>query len=495
MKILCLGNNTQDSDNQVEILAKQYKLVNHGLISDLYLKFDFEKFSVLDGLYHTSVLDMSIGRISKLSQFFDKIIILDQPLKTWNHPDEFYATHNLALNLDCLVEWINPTDKSQVEYWSELVNSNTSFCIFPFIELLTNNNHTTVCCRSSTPIVNINDLTDFATDKNYVSIRQDMINGRQIPKHCNACYKLESRGIKSARQQETVEWAIRLDLKSVNDLLKIQKPVYYEVRPSNVCNIMCRICSPQASNKIEREWKTLGWIDSDSKISYSNFDVVDTTDIKKLYVAGGEPTAMPEFYEFLQTCIDKQDTNFEFLVNTNAVKITDKLLNSISKFDNLQFIVSIDGYKQANDYSRWGSDWNTVINNVEKILQDGHRVTFNVTVSLYTIFQYKELLEFLNTSFPNCLIHCQFAENIYPFVFEFSSDLIYKLEQIRFLDAYHNDVLLASFVDGAINLAKNSKLDRDKLQHFFYFNDTLDISRNSCLNNYIPELEKLRELL
>ena len=185
----------------------------------------------------------------------------------------------------------------------------------------------------------------------------------------------------------------------------------------------------------------------------------------------------------------------EILINTNAVKISDKLLSMASKFSNLQFVVSIDGYKQANDYSRWGSDWNTVIKNIKKIVSNGHKVTFNTVLSLYTIFHYKELVDFLDTQFPNCLIHSQFAENIYPFVFPFPADLKEKLETIKHTNAYNNDVLFSSFVDGVIRHAKSSELDKDKLQHFFNFNDTLDISRNSCLNAYIPELEKLRELL
>jgi sulfatase maturation enzyme AslB (radical SAM superfamily) len=495
MKILCLGNNTELTDQMTSDLAESMNSVNHGLITELESQLDLDNIVINDGYYHTSVLDMSVGRINKLSKHFDQVTVLDQPVECWNHPDEFYATNNLALSLTCRVDWNNSDGKQQIEYWSNLVNDNSSFCIFPFIELLTNDNHTTVCCRSSTPIVNIKDLENFSTDKNYSIIRKKMIEGQKLPLHCNFCYNLESQGIKSARQQETVEWAIRLNLYSTDDLSKITKPVYYEVRPSNVCNIMCRICSPQFSNKIQREWKTLGWIDSDKDIAYSNFEIVDTTDIKKLYVAGGEPTAMPEFYDFLQTCINNQDTSFEFLINTNAVKISDKLLSLTSKFTNLQFIVSIDGYKQANDYSRWGSEWNTVVNNINKIQTNGHKVTFNTTLSLYTIFHYKELLDFLDTQFPGCLIHSQFAENIYPFIFDFPTQLIERLETIRSINAYNNDVLFASFIEGVIKNAKKSKLDKDKLQHFFNFNDTLDISRNSCLNEYIPELENLRKLL
>ncbi len=103
-----------------------------------------------------------------------------------------------------------------------------------------------------------------------------------------------------------------------------------------------------------------------------------------MYVAGGEPTAMPEFYKFLRKCIDQKHTDFEFQVNTNAVKISKLLLELGSSFSNLEYIVSIDGYKLANDYTRWRSQWDTMIENVKKLQRNGHTVSFNTTLSLYT---------------------------------------------------------------------------------------------------------------
>ena len=76
----------------------------------------------------------------------------------------------------------------------------------------------------------------------YQKIRQSMIRRQTLPNHCNVCYKIEDKGIQSARQEETVEWALKLNLTSTDDLKTITDPVYYEVRPSNICNLMCRMC-------------------------------------------------------------------------------------------------------------------------------------------------------------------------------------------------------------------------------------------------------------
>lgn len=495
MKTLCLGNNSVLTDQQTHELAEQDSTVNHGLLSELEKILDFDNLNLLDGFYHTSILDISVGRIKKLSKLFDRVIVLDQPVNVWNYPDEFYMTQNLALGLETPVVWKNTNGKQQVEYWQNLVTTNPSFCIFPFIELLTSNNYTNVCCRSSKPVVDIRELENFATDKNYVAIRNKMLSGELVPDHCKSCYKLESSGILSARQQETVEWAVRLGLQTTEDLKNITQPVYFEVRPSNVCNIMCRICSPTYSNGIEKEWRKLGWIDQDEKILNSNFDIINLDSLKKLYVAGGEPTAMPEFYNFLQQCIDSNNTDFEFIVNTNAVKLTDRALELFSHFKDLHFVVSIDGYKLANDYSRWGSKWDTVISNAKTLYNRGHKVTFNCAISLYTIFSFRKLVEFLESNFPKSLLHGNLVDNVYAFVFVFPQTLIDDLRSIRNSNNYNSDNLFASYVDSLIQLAESSTLNKKQLQHFFDYNDTLDISRNSCLNDYIPELEQLRKLL
>ena len=252
---------------------------------------------------------------------------------------------------------------------------------------------------------------------------------------------------------------------------------------------------PKFSSLIEREQKDLGLIPEEYTESFSDFDIVQIENVMKLYVAGGEPTAMPEFYKFLRKCIDQKHTDFEFIVNTNAVKISSLLLDLGKQFSNLQYTVSIDGYKLANDYTRWRSQWDPMIANVKKLQKNGHSITFNTTLSLYTIFDYTNLIEFLDTEFPGCLVHGQFANNIWPFVFNYSLEQISKLERIKNTNIYKNNTLFKSFIDGVISLAKSSKLDQPKLSKFFNYNDQLDKSRNSCLNNFIPELENLRTLV
>lgn len=501
MKLLCLGNNTEDTDNKTRQLAKADNVVCHGLISELE-NLVIEDLVPQDGYYHSSVYDITFGRLIELSIKFDQVIILDQPKNQYSHPDAFYKTIRVAKEISKSrpVSYIDPTYEHSINFFQDLVSTNKSFCIFPFIELLSNNGKTTVCCRSNTTVTLLNELDDFRTDNKYQEIRTKMLSGELLPEHCSSCYSLEQKGITSARIQETVEWSNRLNLNNLEDLNNLTDPAYYEVRPSNVCNLQCRMCNPTLSNQIAKEYKKLNLISEMPDLEFADFDFIKFDQLKKLYVAGGEPTAMIELYNFFDKCIANQQTDFEFVINTNATKFNSKFKRQIKHFSNIQFIVSIDGVDSLNHYIRWPSDWNTIIDNVQYLKQQNHTVSFNVTVSIYNIDTLAQLLEFFDNKFPNTLIHCQLADSkgdiLSALNHPLTDSVLYNLKQVQQLSCYKNDPLLASFVDGVIkHYQTRDSVDRDKLAKFFEFNELLDKSRNVKLEDYIPNLAQYKRLL
>lgn len=482
MKVLCLGNNTVDTENKTIKLAQG---LYRGLLSSASQ-------DIVDGYYQTSVFDLSRADILQVAKKFDHVIILDQPKEQYNHPDSFYITIDLGKELSA--EFLDPAYQDSINFFENLVKVNPSFCIFPFIELLVNNSHTTVCCRSNEPVAKLENL-DYQNSPEYQHIRQHMLDGTRLPEHCFICYKDEELGIKSARQQETVEWANRLNLTSLDDLAKLSGPAYYEVRASNICNLQCRSCSPEFSSQIEREYKVINLIPNDYQgWSYTNFDFVDFTDLKKLYVAGGEPTAMTEFYDFLDRCIQENNTDFELVINTNGTKISQKLRKQLSHFTTVGFVVSVDALAERNRYVRWPADWDSILESINWITESNYSLTFNTTVSIYNISSLYEILEFLETEFPKALIHCQLVSSdddvLSPF--NFVNLDISSLEKIQNLKCYTNTHLMKTFVDGLIQEFQNNRPDSAKLQQFFSFNDRLDESRSVKLVDYIPELEAIR---
>jgi pyruvate-formate lyase-activating enzyme len=492
-KILCLGNNTRDTDTQTRKISHTAQVPCHGLLSDLDGVVTADSYAS-PGYYHSSVYDIEFGKLLDICNQFDGVVLLDQPVQQWSHPDAFYKTLELISQIKQPVEVVNSKMVQGFDYFSKLVQTNKSFCIFPFVEMLVNFDYTTVCCRSSTAVTKTKDLKDFGQDKNYVSIRKKMLAGELLPQHCSSCYKLENQGIISARQQETVEWANRLELLTVEDLAEISSPAYYEIRPSNKCNLQCRMCNPSDSHLIEKEYRTLGLL-TDVTVTGKNstgFDIVDFENVKKIYVAGGEPTIMPEFYEFLDRCIAHNKTDVEFLVNTNGTKLSERFKNQLQHFSNFHFVFSIDGFKDLNHYIRWPSDWNVIVDNLQYLKDHHHKVTVNTTVSIYNIARLHHLFEFIDSEFPNTTVHCQIAENLSPFDFPDHQLVIASLQQVQRLNCYKNDLLLASSIDGYLQWFYDHADTVPDLSLFFEFNDKLDRSRHIKLKDYLPELDQFR---
>ena len=499
MKILCLGNNTEDTDAKTRKLASNILAECHGLLSEL----DGQPLDTTQlGWYHSSVYDIEYHRLVKLATEFDSVIMLDQPKKQYSHPDAFYKTVSLIKDLPN-GKFLDPGYATDIVFFEDLVKTNKSFCIFPFIELLTNqrtDGYTTVCCRSNTPVAHVSELTDWKNNKSYKEIRDKMINGVRVPEHCSSCYKLEDKNILSARQQETVEWANRLNLASLNDIEKITHPTYYEIRPSNICNLQCRMCTPSYSHLIGQEYKKINLISRIPTDGKTDFSIVNFDNLKKLYIAGGEPTAMPKFYEFLDRCIQHKKTDFEFLVNTNGMKLSERFKNQIKQFSNLQFTFSLDALGQLNHYIRWPSDWHKIIKNMHYLIENKHIVSINCVVSIYNVLGLYDLLSFFDNEFPGVLVHLSYCESdddiLTPFNFPDSKLIYQKFLLIQQLNCYKNDRLLKSFVDGIIaHYQTIPNVDLAKLKLFFEFNDKLDRSRNIKLSDYMPELEQARSLI
>jgi molybdenum cofactor biosynthesis enzyme MoaA len=504
MRILCLGNNTEDTDLQTRALSAQAQMPCHGLLSELD-----QPFSDLDysqpGYYHSSVVDIQRGNLKELMNQFDLVIMLDQPIKNWNHPNEFHDTLLLMQATTSTVKFLNEKEIITGKIFSDLIKTNKSFCIFPFIQLHTTYDYTQLCCRSSKPVTKLSELTDFNTDPNYQRIRQSMIKGEMLPDYCQDCYNRENKGIVSARQSETTEWVYRLGIKDIDSLKNIRKPAFYDLRPSNKCNLLCRSCNPDDSHLIEKEYKKLKIAHPSGRIisidvekhQPDRLDLVEFDNIKKLAVAGGEPTIMPSFFKFLEKCIATDNTNFEINVTTNGTTLSNRLKNLVKQFDDFSWVFSIDGYNELNYYSRHPSNWNNIVDNWRYNLSQKNKVAVNTTISIYNINTLDKLFKWIDQEFPNTLISCMVVNGpVYldPLLFPDRDSVLQSLERVMQTNCYKNVTILETTINSLYQQFQDRiEINEPLLKEFFKFNDLLDSNRNIHLRDYVPILEKYRE--
>ena len=186
MKILCLGDSGIITDKLVNILARKNKQINHGLI--------FTADQVIDqvkgvGYYHTSLADVSTVDLHALAKCFDNIVMLDIPRNNWSSWKMFLDTFTLCCELEknhIPVEFKQNKNIKNLLYFSELLENNKSFCIYPWVGFEK--------CTNSTG--------KNPTDIN--QIKERILHRKFVPHYCEKCYAVESMEEPSPRQLETM---------------------------------------------------------------------------------------------------------------------------------------------------------------------------------------------------------------------------------------------------------------------------------------------------
>jgi len=502
-KILCLGSNTVDSDVRTQKIALDRGLSNLGLISSAGFV------PVAAGVYHTSLADLSTGDIVNLSEHFDQVIMLDQPRKEWTHWKLMQSTFKVMTYLEETghrVQFRNNENVKSLEKINGMVTNNKSWCIYPWINVVSRDEGLMLCARSPTRISDEFSLEKWQQSEQRNQIKNAMLTGEKLPQHCATCYQYENHGIESYRQYESREWLHSLEIDDYSQLEQINSPIYYEVHWSNKCNLKCRGCSPDRSSAIDTEFKKYK-IQSpfyNRRVSsfYPGIDIVDIENLRRtsrVYVTGGEPVIMPETIEFMERCVAMGRTDFELTMSTNGVKIPQSFERASRHFSNLNLSFSLDGYDKINDYWRSGADWKKIVANMHRMKSLGHQVTVNTVPGIYNVTNLHLLFEWLDQEFPMTAIYLQINHNDMQSAYNFPKpDLVLEsMEKCRRTRVYWSDgKSCRTGIDSIYNhYAGNPVCDFDALRKFFEFNDKLDAVRGVRLGDHIPELEECRSYI
>ena len=504
---LCIGDNSSEKawahHNSLK-LAQKHKAIFRGQFSDINQ-------TVEDGYYHTDLVSLNQKDLLDSIKKFNKIIILDQDIDQYSHPHIFVSTWKMIKELKKIhknLEIINPKNMEFMDYWNNLLETNKSFCLYPWIKSVVYNDHHTLCTQSFMPVTKTSAMKDWKHDPNYTAIRKKMLEGEMLP-NCRGCHLHEKRKQiePSIREHETLEWAALLKLKSLKDLEKMTSPSYFELRFSNKCNIKCRSCNGHFSHLIQKENKEIKdktfheLLDKEKVNDLGGEEIIDWKLLKRVYIGGGESTVQPELYKFLRNCIANNNTNFEMRIGTNGVKISPRLLDLFKHFTQLTFSLSTDGHPKIDEYIRWGTNGIEKEKNVEKLQAQGHPIAINFVFSIWNIAHVGETFEYFQEKYPNSPVHTNMAgyegNILHPMLFPNKELALESIKRAMKTRPYQsNEQRTKSVIDNMFDFfSGNKEINLDKLSKFFYYNDMLDKHRGSRLVDYIPELEACRKYL
>ena len=176
------------------------------------------------------------------------------------------------------------------------------------------------------------------------------------------------------------------------------------------------------------------------------------------------------------------------------------LITLLKEFPRVTFSISFDGYGQINDYIRWGSNFDIITNNCQRILKEGHHLAFQTVFSLYNATRIHEIYEFYDREFLGLNSLVQPAGGLTSYLGPWNNPLreqvlesMYRCQETKVY--YNGGRNTDALVEEMINRYKNYDCDFDILSKFFQYNDQLDQARGSQLGDYIPELEQARALI
>ncbi len=282
----------------------------------------------------------------------------------------------------------------------------------PWVHLYVDTNgNAKACCNTSITYGNVNNesIESIWNGESIKKFRKNLLEGHK-DKRCASCFKREAVN-KSSIRTETLDsyktYLKWLPKTSSDGTCKESKPVYLDIRYSNVCNLKCRTCWHGASSSWFNDAKLLKTNFGDKaliKATPENEQLIEDlftfdTELAEVYFAGGEPLRMEEHYSFLDSLLAKNQTDLHLRYNTNLSKLTLKgkrALDYWKKFKKITLAVSIDAIGEKAAYIRSGLNWGKFLENIKLIKEQCPHIKIQIapTVSNLSILSLCDLHQF-----------------------------------------------------------------------------------------------------
>ena len=315
------------------------------------------------------------------------------------------------------------------------MDESKAFCMLPWVHLYVSQFGTVApCCVTpwdedqSLGNVNRQSIDEIWNGPEMRLLRKKMLKD-QKDKRCWQCYENESNGLKSHRQIANFCYDDKLDwvasTKS-NGFAPDSKPIYWDIRISNLCNFKCRICGHYASSKWFEDAKAIDQTSFSNRLEYSMDDFDDVlgqlekyvVDVEEVYFAGGEPVIMEEHYRILDMLIAHERFDVKLRYSTNFSETSFKgrdIFQDWKKFKDVNLHASLDGTNKRGELQRSGQNWKKAVENRERLLRECPHVDFLITstLSVFNVFHLPDFhrewvdkhLIYVDDFLPHTLIH------------------------------------------------------------------------------------------
>jgi sulfatase maturation enzyme AslB (radical SAM superfamily) len=427
-----------------------------------------------------------------------------------------------------------------------------TFCSSPWFHLRINPQGQYLPCRwdfsfqpSNYSIANTS-VTEYLNSPVMTMLRSQILNGEE-PETCRACRYEDLHDKVSGRQRQLLKSAINIDQfdKTLcasphwqqfkysydNHGYTTNQPVDLQIDLGNTCNSACIMCTPAYSSRLISDYKKLheiepilfqstnnlsNWTDDPVLVDKFVNDLSEIPNIKYIHFLGGETLYLKSFYDICNRLISNGTAkNISLGTTTNCTVITPELEYIIQGFKHVHIGLSIEAIHPVNDYIRWPSKINDIIDNINKFIllreQTGLHLSLRITPNIFSIYHIDSIFEFMiNNSItaescnilqdPSCLrlellptdIIEKTIEKINQVISKHglvpSGQTIVNRRRVDLVDPVITDVIFEyKHLLENYQAPKNIEEERYNLVKFTRAFESL---RNNNILNYLPEYEE-----
>jgi len=255
------------------------------------------------------------------------------------------------------------------------------------------------------------DLSQLHNSKNFLDDRRTVLADKKIPRGCRFCVEQDGMGMEDSQRKMYI---MKMPYLDPNHVSKEKATVssdaieYLDLRLGNTCNFMCNMCNGKNSHLLAKEA-------GESNILHQRWNnkkffkellqnISQYKNLKFVNVAGGEPFFMKkELLEVIHAIKNKDKINFRIITNTSIYDPV--IIEELSKFGSVNFLLSIDAIGRVVEISRWKSNWNLLEKNIKKFVslpKSKFHSMFVPAISVYTVNGLPDLLEYAQRNNINC---------------------------------------------------------------------------------------------
>ena len=351
----------------------------------------------------------------------------------------------------------------------------------------------------------------------FEELRKNLINNVRDSR-CSTCWNLEDNNIMSHRLY--TRWQFP---ENFNTNLK-----EIDISLSNKCNLACRMCNTGSSHQI---WQDVDKLKKNNKMSL--FDeasnnslkshnlpqnvndnhlikwIYNNTDKIKIFKAsGGEPLYDNNILNLLRKFVkDGNSKSTELALHTNAMLITDDIIELFNQFKIQRHSFSIDGVDTTYDYIRHKANFSILEKNIKnwfKRSTNVYALNLNFVLSALNLENVVDFLEWTVLMFHN-KVRCNvfmsevrphergidivnlpndYLENIKTKIIEFKTEFEkFRTKKYTYMHSngyFHYEVdKVISLIDHALNY------DKKNMKNLFNEITLLDMTRQQSYENFL----------